>query len=350
MNVARKHNLHREKDIVIPVYKGTRRDIENFCNEMVATKVWQNTGINSNVTNQLAVKIKEQLAETDERNKKRGYKLGAEDTRPNLAVVRVYVVTTTESREPQEGWHAHRQHEHHRGSVRGAQRQLQGNPGRQQGTRRQEPAAAEEGIRHEDAVLHARVQAGCRHPEEVAQAMKTVCGRCNGSGTGTSMSGSTHACDTCCGRGFLGEDPAEPKPMERAGSLQRAIENNAGKVIQTLLEGFWALPTVDNGTFERLHDDHDGTYEGTIGVTRAIDGDMHVWINSRAGLVVESNKLGKVNSDWLRFRSAAGGGRSLRTHNALRILAEAIRLDAIEDPHTRRCPSTPSSEQLGLSL
>jgi hypothetical protein len=164
------------------------------------------------------------------------------------------------------------------------------------------------------------------------------------------MSGSTHACDTCCGRGFLGEDPVEPKPMARAGgvgSLERAIQNDAGKVIQTLLEGFWALPSVDNGTFERLHDDHDGTGEGTVGVTRGIDGDMYVWVNSR-GLDIGSNTMRKANSDWLRFRTHGGGGRSPRTHNALRILAEAIRLDTIEDAH--ECPSTPSSEQLGLPL
>lgn len=100
---------------------------------------------------------------------------------------------------------------------------------------------------------------------------------------------------------------------------------NAPAIIKQLLESHWALTSIDgpNEQFERLHDDHDGTYQGMIGVMRSIDGDMYVWTSTNP----------QAMSDWLRFRTFGGGGRSLRTHNALRILAEAIRLDAIEDPH-----------------
>lgn len=104
---------------------------------------------------------------------------------------------------------------------------------------------------------------------------------------------------------------------------------NAPKLIKQLLESSWALTSIDPEgpsirQFERIHDDHDGTFQGSIGVTRAVDGDMYVWTETSP----------QILSNWLRFRSGTGGGRSLRTHNALRILAEAIRLDALEDPHT----------------
>jgi|KBSSwiStaDraftv2_1062776.scaffolds.fasta_scaffold00022_225 hypothetical protein len=120
----------------------------------------------------------------------------------------------------------------------------------------------------------------------------------------------------------------------RLASLRKAIEQainvNPQLVIQTVLESFWPLTSVEDGVLERLHDDHDGTYQGKIGVLRAPDGDMHVYVSSRPH---GSQLMPGGTSEWLRFRTSGGGGRSLRTHNALRILAEAIRLDAIEDPH-----------------
>jgi hypothetical protein len=120
----------------------------------------------------------------------------------------------------------------------------------------------------------------------------------------------------------------------KAEEIERLIGLDAQEIIRILLESAWALPTVDTKeAFERLHDDHDGTRQGKIGVIRAIDGDMHVYIQSDSSRTM-SMRVSSYESDWLRFRSAAGGGRSLRTHNALRILAEAIRLDAIQDPHT----------------
>jgi len=106
--------------------------------------------------------------------------------------------------------------------------------------------------------------------------------------------------------------------------VQSALRLDAQLAIQTVLEGSWALTTIDNNeVFRRLHDDHDGSKEGKIGVIRGTDGDMHVFTET----------TDKIGEQWLRFRTSIGGGRSLRTHNALRILAEAIRLDAIQDPH-----------------
>ena len=106
--------------------------------------------------------------------------------------------------------------------------------------------------------------------------------------------------------------------------IESAMRLNPQLAVQTLLEDSWALISIDDGrVYTRLHDDHDGSKEGKIGVIRGVDGDMHVFTET----------TGKIGEQWLRFRTSVGGGRSLRTHNALRILAEAIRLDALEDPH-----------------
>lgn len=77
--------------------------------------------------------------------------------------------------------------------------------------------------------------------------------------------------------------------------------------------------------YSRLHDDHDGEFTGRL----------HVGFisNSDAIVSIEYERAGKVEvSEMLRFRNWAGGGRSLRTYNALVMLAEAIRLDQIENP------------------
>lgn len=89
------------------------------------------------------------------------------------------------------------------------------------------------------------------------------------------------------------------------------------QVVQRIVESFVAPPQQHNLTFTRLHDDHDGKREGVLVVALSDDGDM--WVN------VDGFPR-------LRFRTPLGGGRSPRTHNALRILAEAIRLDNIADP------------------
>lgn len=109
--------------------------------------------------------------------------------------------------------------------------------------------------------------------------------------------------------------------MNVESNIRNALNADARLAIKTVLEGSWALTTVDGGKiFKRLHDDHDGSKQGKVGVLRGMDGDMYVFTDTQTG-------------EWLRFRTSGGGGRSLRTHNALRILAEAIRLDAIQDPH-----------------
>lgn len=99
-----------------------------------------------------------------------------------------------------------------------------------------------------------------------------------------------------------------------ATTIERRVRN-------LLEEPFW-LPTLETmKSYTRLHDDHDGTYEGKISVIVAPDGDIHVTIDKRQGHA-------------LRFRMFGGGGMSLRTRTALLILAEAIRLDNADKPQS----------------
>ncbi len=52
---------------------------------------------------------------------------------------------------------------------------------------------------------------------------KTKCGRCEGTGWTDTLSGRC-ACDTCCGRGYSGEDDAE------VARIQKEAEAGAQKV------------------------------------------------------------------------------------------------------------------------
>lgn len=75
-----------------------------------------------------------------------------------------------------------------------------------------------------------------------------------------------------------------------------------------------------DSTHTRTHDDHDGEWTGKIVVTQDCMGDMFVQTSG--------------NSPWsmLRFRNGMGGTNSPRVHNAVKILAEAIRLDNLDRP------------------
>jgi len=71
--------------------------------------------------------------------------------------------------------------------------------------------------------------------------------------------------------------------------------------------------------YTRLHDDHEGKYEGTLTVVIGPDGDAWVdFDNPRGGAI--------------RFRNFHGGGMSLRVQTALTLLAWAIMLDNKERP------------------
>ena len=91
------------------------------------------------------------------------------------------------------------------------------------------------------------------------------------------------------------------------------------KDIHRVIENPVWIPTLSTDvTYTRIHDDHDGTGEGQV--TVSVDQMGDVWLD------VDVTRFS------LRFRTFGGGGRSLRTRNALLILAEAIRLDNENKP------------------
>ena len=91
------------------------------------------------------------------------------------------------------------------------------------------------------------------------------------------------------------------------------------KQIRKILGGAVEVTHCPYPTFvARRHDDTDGSRDPDqeISVCMGPDGDMHIGMNGR----------------FLRFRNWCGGGYSLHTHNALRILQEAILMDMEERP------------------
>lgn len=98
--------------------------------------------------------------------------------------------------------------------------------------------------------------------------------------------------------------------------------------MNTLLEGSYWLDSLSvREAYIRKQDDTDGKtgQEQELLVSIGPDGDA--WVVP-----------GGSSFESLRFRSLAGGGKSLRVRNALLILAEAIRRDNEEHPQDARLP------------
>lgn len=90
------------------------------------------------------------------------------------------------------------------------------------------------------------------------------------------------------------------------------------KLLKIVLEKPLFIPIPSNEFFERVHDDHDGSFKGKIAVA-IVEGDM--WVRTE-----------EHGRKFLRFRDYFGGGQSLRVHNALKLLALAIKLDNEDFP------------------
>lgn len=99
---------------------------------------------------------------------------------------------------------------------------------------------------------------------------------------------------------------------------------------------FW-LPTLDDGVvYERTQDDPEERTEGRLRVRFGPEGDAYIGIDQ---------------TELIHFRNYTHGGASLRTHAALMVLAEAIRLDNLEHAQTKPTTSLVSTPPLGgLSL
>jgi hypothetical protein len=101
-------------------------------------------------------------------------------------------------------------------------------------------------------------------------------------------------------------------------------EQMVKQIRKFLEEPFWPPSLQAMVNYQRLHDDHDGTYEGHLWVMFDQMGDGYLMVDQACKS--------------LRFRTFCGGGQSLRVRNALLMLAEAIRLDNEERPQTHPNP------------
>ena len=89
------------------------------------------------------------------------------------------------------------------------------------------------------------------------------------------------------------------------------------KEIKKLLEDglAWPQELATDCLYTRLHDDHDGTGQGTLSVQFNGVGDAYVVTDLPHG-------------EPLRFRTSGGGGNSVRVRNALMLLALACKWDS----------------------
>lgn len=90
----------------------------------------------------------------------------------------------------------------------------------------------------------------------------------------------------------------------------------SAELIDEILKHELVLPDLNPFAEQtRVQDDCDGDISDSVSVKIDACGDVYIAFN-KPGMK--------------RFRTVAGGGESPRTHNALKILAEAIRLDNLE--------------------
>ena len=117
---------------------------------------------------------------------------------------------------------------------------------------------------------------------------------------------------------FIRKEQGRMKKVLEVLAVLVIISNMNPKTIKKALgEPYWLETLCTRVDYRRQHDDHDGQPKGGLMVMFDEMGDAYISTD---------------NHPWLRFRTWGGGGRSLRTRNALMILAEAIRLDNKEHP------------------
>lgn len=94
-------------------------------------------------------------------------------------------------------------------------------------------------------------------------------------------------------------------------------------ITEILESDFWLNAVRTGEEYERLQDDHDGSFEGKVTVMFSEYGDAFVSVSSQD----------QPNPRMIRFRTpGGGGGMSPRTRVALLVLAEAIRQDNKKNP------------------
>lgn len=96
------------------------------------------------------------------------------------------------------------------------------------------------------------------------------------------------------------------------------MKHTTTKQIRNILSGSVDCDLIYPNSVSRYQDDTDGSFEidHLLEVIQGPDCDIHISIGGK----------------FIRFRTWAGGGGSLATHNALRILVEAIKMDNEKNP------------------
>jgi len=110
-------------------------------------------------------------------------------------------------------------------------------------------------------------------------------------------------------------------PPADAGRIDRGVGRLDPKraVARALMPDYW-LQTLDTRHgYTRRQDDTDGQRDHAQNLEVMIGPDGDCWLTAGGGQM-------------LRFRTWAGGGMSVRTRQALMVLAEAIRLDNEDRP------------------
>ncbi len=99
-------------------------------------------------------------------------------------------------------------------------------------------------------------------------------------------------------------------------------------VARVLLPNYWLQSLATRTGYTRRHDDTDGQKDHAQDLTVVIGPDGDCWVTAGGGQP-------------LRFRAWSGGGNSIRTRQALMVLAEAIRLDNAEQPQQPNTGANP---------
>ncbi len=115
------------------------------------------------------------------------------------------------------------------------------------------------------------------------------------------------------------------KPVKSKKPTDDLLDDHEYKLVMRLLPKILNTPLLigmrPKESVERVHDDHEGTFKGRLQISMSVDGDL--WVKTTDT---------HTGFGTLRFRAIGGGSASPRIHNALRLLAEAIRLDNLSMP------------------
>jgi hypothetical protein len=117
--------------------------------------------------------------------------------------------------------------------------------------------------------------------------------------------------------------------MPKKRKTRETSQEEIIRAIGTILDNPFWIPELElERQYSRLQDDHDGTFQGELGVFFLRNADACVSVT------------GPRPGCYLRFRDFFGGGQSQRVRNALIVLALAIKRDNETRPQEKPGPAT----------